>query len=182
VSSKSPSVALFGGIIVWSSLVLAASGAEPAGWGGGPTSFASSAQPVSARSTGFDAKEDALNIVIDLSADVLFDFDRSDLRPEAEQNLQQVAQMIASRGSHQVRIDGYTDARGSVTHNQKLSLARAEAVHHWLVQHGDLRTVLFAEQGLGANNPVAPNSTADGRDDPAGRQKNRRVEITIRNP
>jgi outer membrane protein OmpA-like peptidoglycan-associated protein len=114
------------------------------------------------------------------SADILFDFDRAALRPGAEASLQKIAQFVAARAKHGVLIEGHTDARGSEPYNHKLSLARAEAVHYWLAQRGGLAALDFTTMGLGASRPVAPNMTADGRDDPVGRQKNRRVEITIK--
>ncbi len=78
-----------------------------------------------------------------------------------------------------MRIDGYTDAKGSDAYNQGLSERRAEAVRRWFVANEGLQEVKFAAKGFGAKNPVAPNTKPDGSDDPNGRQKNRRVEITI---
>jgi outer membrane protein OmpA-like peptidoglycan-associated protein len=78
-----------------------------------------------------------------------------------------------------VRIEGYTDGKGSDSYNQKLSLRRAESVKKWLETHG-LAGIRFSAAGFGAKNPVAPNTKPDGSDDPEGRQKNRRVEIVIR--
>jgi outer membrane protein OmpA-like peptidoglycan-associated protein len=47
------------------------------------------------------------------------------------------------------------------------------------MEKGGITTVAIAVNGYGAKNPVAPNTMADGQDNPAGRQKNRRVEIRI---
>lgn len=76
-------------------------------------------------------------------------------------------------------LRGYTDAKGSDAHNQGLSERRAAAVERWFKTKGNLKNVSFVTQGFGAKNPVAPNTKPDGSDDPAGRQKNRRVEIVI---
>ena len=127
-----------------------------------------------------DIKETPTEVRIELAADVLFDFDKADLLPKAQQTLEAAAQLIRDRAKGEVRIDGYTDAKGSDSYNQKLSERRAEAVKAWFVNQGKIQNVKFATQGLGAKNPVAPNSKPDGSDNPDGRQKNRRVEITIR--
>jgi outer membrane protein OmpA-like peptidoglycan-associated protein len=63
---------------------------------------------------------------------------------------------------------------------QQLSDRRAEAVRNWFVANEGLNDVNFATKGYGATNPIAPKTKPDGSDDPKGRQRNRRVEITIR--
>jgi len=75
-------------------------------------------------------------------------------------------------------IGGHTDGKGGKEYNQKLSERRANSVKTWLLGHGasnEMKT-----QGFGDTKPVAPNTKPDGSDDPDGRQKNRRVEITIK--
>jgi outer membrane protein OmpA-like peptidoglycan-associated protein len=59
-------------------------------------------------------KENALTIQISLSADVLFDFDRADLRPDAETGLHKIAELIDAQARHGVLITGYTDAKDNV--------------------------------------------------------------------
>jgi outer membrane protein OmpA-like peptidoglycan-associated protein len=142
-----------------------------------PRGISASTQQLSG--AGISVRESSQTIVIDLSADVLFDFDHADLRPTAQASLQKIAQFITARAKHNVRIEGHTDAKGSDAYNQKLSLARAESVHRWLVQRAALSSMDFTVTGRGASVPVAPNTMPDGQDDPVGRQKNRRVEITI---
>jgi outer membrane protein OmpA-like peptidoglycan-associated protein len=124
-------------------------------------------------------KETTTEVRIDLSADVLFAFDKADLLPEAQKTLSQAAAIIREKAKGAVRIDGYTDAKGSDAYNQRLSERRAASVENWFKQSGHLTDVPFVTRGLGAKNPVAPNTKPDGSDDPDGRQKNRRVEITI---
>jgi outer membrane protein OmpA-like peptidoglycan-associated protein len=128
-----------------------------------------------------EVKETKTEIHIDLAADVLFDFDKSTLRPTARDALHQAASIIRdnAKGST-VRIDGYTDSKGSDPYNQRLSDRRAESVKNWFVAKEGLKDVSFATKGYGAKNPVAPNTKPDGSDDPDGRQKNRRVEITVK--
>jgi outer membrane protein OmpA-like peptidoglycan-associated protein len=124
-------------------------------------------------------KETTTEVRIDLSADVLFAFDKADLLPQAQQTLSQAAAIIREKAKGAVRIDGYTDAKGSDAYNQRLSERRAASVENWFKQSGHLNDVSFVTKGFGAKNPVAPNTKPDGSDDPDGRQKNRRVEITI---
>jgi len=119
-------------------------------------------------------------IRIELAADILFDFDKAELKPQAQQALKQVAQVIRDRAKSIVVIEGYTDAKGSADYNQKLSERRAQAVHKWLIEREGLGAVKMTDRGYGKNKPVAPNIKPDGSDDPEGRQKNRRVEIVIR--
>ena len=124
-------------------------------------------------------KETALEIRIDLAADVLFDFDKSTLLPKARQTLHKAAGIIGAKAKGVVRIEGYTDAKGSDSYNQKLSERRANSVKDWFINKEGLRRVQFTTQGFGPKNPVAPNKKPNGSDDPVGRQKNRRVEIII---
>jgi outer membrane protein OmpA-like peptidoglycan-associated protein len=126
-----------------------------------------------------EVKETPTEVRIELEADVLFDFDKSDLLPKAQKTLSQAAGIIRNKAKGKVRINGYTDAKGSDAHNQRLSERRAAAVETWFETNGNLKNVSFVTQGLAAKNPVAPNTKPDGSDDPAGRQKNRRVEIVI---
>lgn len=126
-----------------------------------------------------EMKETPTEVRIELAADVLFDFDKAVLLPKAQQTLSQAAEIIHDKAKGKVRIDGYTDAIGSDAHNQGLSERRAAAVETWFKTKGSLKDVSFVTQGFGAKNPVAPNKKPDGSDDPAGRQRNRRVEIVI---
>lgn len=127
-------------------------------------------------------KETATEVRLQLAADVLFDFDKADILPRAQTALKQVADVIRekAKGKAAVTIEGHTDAKGSDVYNQRLSERRAEAVKSWLVTREGLKDVAFSTRGLGATKPVAPNKKPDGRDDPEGRQKNRRVEIVVK--
>jgi outer membrane protein OmpA-like peptidoglycan-associated protein len=129
---------------------------------------------------GLDVKETAEDIRIELAADVLFDFDKADIRPEAVEALTRVADVIRGHAGQGVSIVGHTDAKGTASYNQTLSQRRAASVRDWLVKHGGLTGAAFQVSGEGAGRPVAPNAKPDGSDNPAGRQKNRRVEITVR--
>lgn len=125
-------------------------------------------------------KESSTEVRIELAADVLFDFDKADILPKAKDVLKQAAGIIRDKAKGQVRIEGHTDGRGSDSYNQKLSERRAAAVKTWFIEKEGQKSIAFATQGFGAKKPVAPNTKPDGSDDPQGRQKNRRVEITLK--
>ena len=124
------------------------------------------------------AKVTGQEIKISLAADVLFDFDKADLRPEARPALEKVAAVVKSYPKAAVLIEGHTDAKGNDQYNQKLSERRAESVRHWLEADGV--AAAMTTRGWGKTRPVAPNTKPNGADDPDGRQKNRRVEITVK--
>src|ERR1700686_2196634 len=125
-------------------------------------------------------KETATEIRIELAADVLFDFDKATIKPEAATGLHNVAEIIKDKGKgRSARIDGHTDGKGSDAYNKKLSERRADSVKQWLGQKEGLAQVKMTTQGFGASKPVAPNTNKDGSDNPEGRQKNRRVEIVL---
>jgi len=117
-------------------------------------------------------------IKINLAADVLFDFDKWDLRPEAGPALDKVVAVLQAYPKAAVLIEGHTDGKGNDQYNQKLSERRADSVRSWLAAHGVGAAITV--RGWGRSRPVAPNTRPNGADDPEGRQKNRRVEITVR--
>jgi outer membrane protein OmpA-like peptidoglycan-associated protein len=117
------------------------------------------------------------SIVIDLPADILFDFDKASLRPDAEASLRKAADLLESYPKAAVQVNGHTDAKGTDAYNDPLSLRREEAVADWLKRNGGRATKVAGE---GKRHPVAPNTKPDGSDDAEGRQRNRRVEIIIR--
>jgi len=137
-------------------------------------------EDLKSKSEPLQVKESALEVQIDLPADVLFDFDKATLRPAAQQTLTDAAELIRAKAKGSVRIFGYTDGKGAQAYNQKLSEKRAQAVRDFLIKEAGLRQVSFEARGFGADNPVAPNTKPDGSDNPEGRQQNRRVAILIR--
>lgn len=125
-------------------------------------------------------KESAHEMRILLAADVLFDFDKANIRQDAVATLRQAATKIkAARTKDVIRVEGYTDSKGTTALNMRLSQQRAEAVETWLIQNAGMSVSAFSPHGYGAAHPVAPNQKPGGEDNPAGRQLNRRVEIVI---
>ena len=124
-------------------------------------------------------KETPTEITIDLAADVLFEFDKADVLPAAEATLQKAAGFVREHAKGAVRIEGHTDSKGDDAYNLRLSRKRAESIRDWFIRNG-ITNVQFAVEGRGETEPVADNHKPDGSDDPAGRQKNRRVQIVVR--
>jgi len=118
-------------------------------------------------------------IRMQLSEGVLFDFGKATIRPDAATELGKIAHVIRQRATDRVTIVGHTDSVGADEQNQKLSEARATAVMRWLNGKESIPAELLEGRGMGARDPVAPNATPDGEDNPGGRAKNRRVEISI---
>ena len=125
------------------------------------------------------AKVTKTEIQIPLSADFLFNFDKSDLRSKAEDDLVNVAAILKAYPMARVLIEGHTDAKGADIYNLTLSEKRASSIKQWLVDKGGANQKNLLTKGWGKSKPIARNSNPDGSDNPKGRQKNRRVEITI---
>ncbi|WP_293711674.1 MULTISPECIES: OmpA family protein [Pseudomonadota] len=115
--------------------------------------------------------------VITLNDKVLFDFDKDVIRPDAGKVLDVLATALGKVPSSAMEIRGHTDAKGSDDYNQDLSERRAQAVLAALRQRGSATDA--AARGYGESQPVAPNEI-NGKDNPSGRQLNRRVEIFVR--
>jgi len=109
---------------------------------------------------------------VTLAADVLFDFDKSVLKQEGKNKLDDLATKVNAINLEVVIAIGHTDSIGSDAYNQKLSVRRAESVKAYLVSKGVAPNRIYTE-GKGEKQPVASNKTKDGR------QKNRRVEIEV---
>ena len=130
-------------------------------------------------SSGPIQTETATTIEITLPADILFDFDKADIRHDAQHPLHEVAELLRAKARGPVVVQGYTDALGNDAYNQTLSERRASAVKTWLATREGLHSTPFTTTGFGPRNPVAPNRNPDGSDNPEGRQLNRRVTLII---
>ncbi len=124
------------------------------------------------------AKETETEYLIELPGDILFDFDKWTIMEDAEETLSKVGEIISAY-QYPVTIIGHTDSKGAESYNLELSRKRAEAVKQWLVDREGINQERIETIGKGESEPVAPNTKADGSDNPEGRQKNRRVEIRI---
>ncbi|PKA83001.1 outer membrane protein OmpA-like peptidoglycan-associated protein [Ulvibacter sp. MAR_2010_11] len=106
------------------------------------------------------------------SKTILFDYDKATIRQESYSALQSIANIMKEYPNTTFHIEGHTDSRGSDAYNMKLSKERAASVMNYLTTIGMTSNRLTSE-GYGEARPVATNNTA------AGRQQNRRVEISL---
>jgi len=143
------------------------------GIGGGGTGIVASVQQLEQAKRDLGAQETALEVRVELPADVLFDFDKADIRSDAATALAHLATIIAAYPNGRVELYGHTDSKGDDAYNQRLSERRAKAVASWLVEKHGVDAARLDTRGLGETKPVADNATD------AGRQRNRRVEAIV---
>jgi outer membrane protein OmpA-like peptidoglycan-associated protein len=115
--------------------------------------------------------ETARGLVMNMS-DVLFDFNKYTLKPEAREKLAKVSGILLAYPGLKVQVEGYTDNIGSDEYNQKLSEERADGVRDYLVSQS-VKDDNVTAAGYGKSNPVADNSSN------AGRAQNRRVQLVV---
>ena len=118
-----------------------------------------------------ETRDTPRGLVVNLG-DVLFDFGKYNLRSVAKEKLAKLSGIVLGHPGLNLAVEGHTDSVGSDAMNQTLSEKRAESVRNYLVEQG-LPPDSVTSQGFGKSTPVADNTT------PAGRQKNRRVEIVV---
>ncbi|WP_180541386.1 OmpA family protein [Nevskia soli] len=118
-----------------------------------------------------ETRDTARGLIMNMS-DVLFDFGKATLRPEAREKLAKVSGILLAYPTLRVQIEGNTDNVGSDAFNQTLSEKRAFGVRDYLVAQGVDGNKLTAI-GYGKSRPIASNDTAEGR------QQNRRVELVL---
>lgn len=106
------------------------------------------------------------------AADAFFDFDKTVIKPEGKAKLDDLVGKVKAINMEVIIAVGHTDATGTDAYNQKLSIARSEAVKAYLVSKGIEKNRIYSE-GKGEKQPVADNKTSEGR------AKNRRVEIEV---
>ena len=109
---------------------------------------------------------------VTFAADVLFDFDKSDIKPEGRSKLDDLAGKMKTINLEVVIAIGHTDSIGTDAYNQKLSVRRAESVKKYLASKGVEGNRIYTE-GKSFKQPVASNKTKEGR------AKNRRTEIEV---
>jgi outer membrane protein OmpA-like peptidoglycan-associated protein len=115
--------------------------------------------------------ETARGLIVNMS-DVLFDFNKYTLKPEAREKLAKVSGILVAYPGLKVQVEGYTDSIGSDEYNLKLSEERADGVRDYLVAQSVADQSVTAK-GYGKSDPVADNSTDSGR------AQNRRVELVV---
>ncbi len=109
---------------------------------------------------------------------IFFDFDKATLKTESNVELEKLSKLLSTHPGLKVEISGHTDSKGDDEYNMRLSQKRAEAIVTWLNDKGIEKTRMSAK-GYGETVPVEPNTLPNGKDNPQGRAKNRRVELKI---
>lgn len=123
--------------------------------------------------TGVGVTQTADNqLKLDIPSDISFDTGRSDIKGNFAPILDRFADGLRNNPNAEVRIIGHTDSTGSDAINDPLSLQRAESTRNYLTSRG-VNGARIQVQGMGSRQPVASNSTAEGR------SRNRRVEIFV---
>lgn len=105
--------------------------------------------------------------------DVLFRFDKAELNPQFAYRLDTLVSKIQNKIFQRIEVLGHTDSFGTDAYNQKLSASRAETVKKYLMSRLGYAANTIITKAFAATLPVSTNAT------PAGRQKNRRVEIVL---
>jgi len=103
---------------------------------------------------------------------LFFEFAQSNLLPDSYPELQRLLHFLISNETVRIEISGHTDNQGAEAYNKNLSMARAQTVYRYLVEHG-VSSNRLEYKGYGKERPIAPNDTEENR------AKNRRTEILI---
>lgn len=119
-----------------------------------------------------DVKEEVKLDVNYSFGNIYFETNKSDLDEQSRKVLRDVMRAMNKIAELNIAVIGYTDSVGSANYNQRLSVNRAKAVMNWLTERG-VSAKRIKVMGEGENNPIADNSTKEGR------SKNRRIEIKI---
>ncbi|PZU13042.1 MAG: hypothetical protein DI606_06895 [Sphingobium sp.] len=122
--------------------------------------------------TGVDVIRDGDNLLLRMPSGITFAFNRSDVQPQFQPTLNDVASVLSQYPKTYIDVYGHTDSDGSDAYNQTLSERRAQAVADYLVRQG-VQSARIATRGFGETQPIASNATEEGK------AANRRVEIKI---
>lgn len=154
---------------------------------GDKSGYASTRATVNTMDVRRTDKDDTIQVTIYLDeitpvytfqvSNIFYDYDKSDLRPESVSSLDSVANFMKDNPSLNVEIYSFADAKGTDKYNKELSMKRAQSVVDYLTTAG-IEAGRMVAKGFGESLPVAPNDVK-GRDNPAGRQLNRRTELRI---
>lgn len=116
----------------------------------------------------------AVSETVSMSAETLFDFDKDTLKPAGRIKLDEFVSRLGTMHSvESISVVGHTDSIGTDAYNEDLSMRRANSVKNYLLDKGVDSTVINTS-GMGESQPVADNSTNEGR------AQNRRVEVTLK--
>jgi outer membrane protein OmpA-like peptidoglycan-associated protein len=119
-----------------------------------------------------EVKRTENGLVVKMASDILFESGSSALNPASVDDLEKMGDILAKYSDDRIKIYGHTDTVGGKAYNEELSLRRADAVKRVLIGRG-VQDKQMTALGMGEAQPVTANDT------PAGRKKNRRVELHI---
>lgn len=122
---------------------------------------------------GFQQTEDGW--ALSFTDKLLFDVDAAVLSAHSRASVAKISDALLQVGIEHMQVEGHTDISGSAAHNDKLSLARANAVADAMRADGNARASIIV-RGMGKSKPVADNASA------AGRAENRRVTVIVSAP
>ena len=122
--------------------------------------------------TGVSVTRSGENIILNMPSNITFEVNKADVKPNFAEVLYSVSLVLKEYKSTMIEVAGHTDSSGSESYNQMLSQQRASAVTNVLTRDG-VEPVRIDTVGYGESRPIASNAT------PAGRQQNRRVELTL---
>ncbi len=124
------------------------------------------------QASGVGVTRDGDNIILNMPGNITFQVDKSDVKPDFVKILGSVTEVLKEYKSTMIQVAGHTDSSGSTSYNELLSKSRAQAVSDELLKFG-VQAVRIETIGFGELSPIASNDT------PAGREQNRRVELTL---
>jgi OOP family OmpA-OmpF porin len=110
---------------------------------------------------------------VTINLNVLFDFDKSDIKPKYHNEIKRVADYMNAYPWEKATLEGHTDSKGTDAYNEKLSQRRVDAVQKYLVEKFGISADRLKAVGYGESKPIATNDTAEGR------QLNRRVQAVM---
>ena len=110
---------------------------------------------------------------------IMFVYGQVKLLEESQPELDKIVNYMKEYKDAKLVINGHTDSKGKAAYNRRLSAARAHKIRSYLRNEG-IKNSRMETHGYGESEPIADNQNADGSDNPSGRQKNRRVEFTVK--
>jgi len=117
--------------------------------------------------------KDGCPMKVTINLNVLFDFDKSDIKPKYHNEIKRVADYMNAYPWEKATLEGHTDSKGTDAYNQKLSQRRVDAVQKYLVEKFGISADRLKAVGYGESRPIATNDTDEGR------QLNRRVQAVM---
>jgi OOP family OmpA-OmpF porin len=110
--------------------------------------------------------------------DILYEFDSADLIPDSKVKLDYLYTIMVDNPKLEIELSAHTDSKGVEIYNLDLSNRRAKSCVDYLVTKG-IPVERMTSKGYGETVPIAPNTLANGKDNPAGRALNRRTEFKV---